>query len=94
MTEPKISPVPWTVKPDADGMGWIEAADGIDCTCYGASERTPEENRANGAFIVRAVNSHQALVEALKWALKRIETSLDTGEHFEKASAALKAAES
>lgn len=70
----EYTPTPWEVYTVKDQYPGIEALNGtfsivvwgdskIESDC-GVQGRTPEE--ANAEFIVRAVNSHEALVEALK----------------------------
>jgi hypothetical protein len=57
----KHTPTPWNAEQDrvySDGR-WIASTD-----CIGADTNT--ETYQNAAFIVRAVNSHDELVEALK----------------------------
>lgn len=60
------TPTPWRVEAEPEGGYSIEGADGesvmID-TAYYPVTPTPE----NAAFIVRAVNSHDKLVEALRY---------------------------
>lgn len=63
------TPTPWfhtetdihTAPDDVSSVGWgIATANGFH------RDRTSETRRANAAFIVRCVNSHAALVEALE----------------------------
>lgn len=55
-----------------DGVAGVYAADGRD-------DLDPMPGRANAAFIVRAVNSHDALVKALEFALEVTDEDLATG---------------
>ena len=72
------TPTPWIVSDHAGraARGWIKSV------CKGFPERmvaqalgqeTVEERESNAAFIVKAVNNHQKLVEALIEAEKQIE---------------------
>jgi hypothetical protein len=67
---------PWAL--GVDGVGDIFDADNRSIAKTDAwnvsTHRTPRENRANAAFIVNAVNSHDALVKALKNARNCIDT--------------------
>jgi hypothetical protein len=58
----KHTPTPWTV-PDGGIRPAIYTADEVEHIATMAD--TGDEMEANAAFIVRAVNSHDALVEAL-----------------------------
>jgi hypothetical protein len=78
MTNDKATPRPWKFEKHFDGnyFGNILAQypEGTWRTItvqlkYG----TPEENQANASLIVKAVNSHDALLEACKEALKDLE---------------------
>ena len=73
MSETKRTPGRWTFYPEVEPRsGWIggistdpaiPSPDGIVCSAY--SDRSLEEDDANMKFIVRAVNAHEALVEAV-----------------------------
>ena len=65
-TKPQHTPTPWKL----DGNDIVVDAQGMIACAYGfivngKAIRTPE-TFANAAFIVRAVNSHEALINALK----------------------------
>jgi len=70
------TPTPWFVSTKKfDDWGWIRGADGaIACVARGGDDKEFDEHRrdgtdpyaANAAFIVKAVNNHDALVKALK----------------------------
>jgi len=62
-------PTPWTVK-----RGQLVDRDGNEVVVHGfnAAQRTSsptDKERGTGAFILRAVNSHEPLVEALRFAI-------------------------
>lgn len=79
MSEARHSKLPWVAKPVPDGMDfrapgpaasgacgpdfYFEAADGI---CPGIIWDYLAEGKANADLVLRAVNSHDALVSALK----------------------------
>lgn len=68
--------LPWSVFAPSVECPGIESEDGVSIVVFahclapneeaGVQGRTPEEARANAAFIVRACNSHDALVSALR----------------------------
>jgi len=64
------TPTPWHFEEldrRPDGCGYLRcAADNLEISHHGDMGRSREENLANAAFIVKAVNSHDKLVEALK----------------------------
>jgi hypothetical protein len=82
---PDHTPTPWSYRPlKHDDWGWIRDADGsLAATARDGrvmSERFDEFRAAkkdpyaaNAAFIVNAVNNHDALVKALETARARIE---------------------
>ena len=62
------TPTPWVADPDdREGYEWnihiIDGQDGHNRICFMSNG---PETEANAAFIVKAVNSHDALVEALQ----------------------------
>ena len=69
------TPTPWAYRPKKyDGWGFIRGADGdVACVARGETSETHDAHRAagtdpygpNAAFIVKAVNNHDALVKAL-----------------------------
>lgn len=64
----KSTPTPWSVKTN---MTYIEIDAGTGCPVvswpgFDDSNRSYQEHVANAALIVRAVNAHDALVEACK----------------------------
>ena len=81
MSETKVSPRPWRVDPDyladiqtADGKDigtvWSDKAIGMNLTLRGPMAATSHaEAYANAAFIVRAVNNHERLVDCCERAL-------------------------
>ena len=77
----KAVPPPWTTDP-ASGHEMVLGSDGVllaDC-CLLGNGRYPEVNRAHAALIVRAVNAHAALVEALQ-PFARLADLIDEREH-------------
>ena len=75
MTNTQHTPTPWLVVPEKLGSYQIRTVDD-DVTIagtfgYGADDRKDQE-AANAAFIVRAVNSHDALIEALSYLEKEM----------------------
>jgi hypothetical protein len=68
--------LPWTCRPrHFDDWGFIRGADGqLACIARGHSEKEFDQHRmdktdpyeANAAFILKAVNNHEALVKALQ----------------------------
>jgi hypothetical protein len=64
------TPLPWKIGPTQDT---VDDANGVELLVmnvndYGSDyDATPLPYAANAAFIVRAVNSHAALVEVLRW---------------------------
>ncbi len=84
--EIKHTATPWKIRKDSfsDRLE-IESSDGLAAIAkligYGDATTTPrvakthEEYAANAAFIVRAVNAHDALVNALR----RIDNEVDEG---------------
>ena len=75
MSDVKASPRPWKIKyemnvvADRDGGRGIVCSNATVAACGGFSsnmKNTTDENRANARLIVRAVNSHERLVEALR----------------------------
>jgi hypothetical protein len=63
----KHTPTPWRVaiEPPYEESARIFSGD-IYLGSLGNSDQTKDETRANAEFIVRAVNSHDALVAALR----------------------------
>ena len=70
------TPTPWRYRPNHyDDWGWIKGPDGrLTATARSSGEYDGDEHRAagtdpyeaNAAFIVKCVNSHDALVKALE----------------------------
>ena len=56
------SPLPWAI----EGSGDIMAADGSRAVSFGDEPNSCGCSDADAAYIVRAVNSHEALLTALK----------------------------
>jgi hypothetical protein len=72
------TPTPWVASsaPDGTGIpGWnVIGADGWPvCSMMDVHATARERNAANAPFLVRAANAHEALVEACKVALGRLE---------------------
>jgi len=77
------TPTPWAYRPKKyDDWGFIRGADGdVACVARGETSEPHDAHRAagtdpygpNAAFIVKAVNNHDQLVEALTQALDRLE---------------------
>lgn len=68
----KHTPTPWAVIVD----GYVDDLDGIaiaDCAIC-TNKRSYEEHKANAAHIVKCVNLHNELVEALERALSTVRT--------------------
>lgn len=71
MAETRYTPTPWRAVLDEDGVNvWARDGEGehhianLDVAAHGKF-LSSEEMDANAALIVRAVNNHEALVEAL-----------------------------
>jgi hypothetical protein len=68
----EVTPLPWFVGRDTNGFPGLTIQ-----SEFGLIVRFPEaldaENQANAAFLVRAANSHEALVQALTLALPCVE---------------------
>lgn len=64
------TPTPWyffELDRRPDGCGYIRVeTDNFEISHHGDMGRSREENLANAAFIVKACNSHDALVKALE----------------------------
>jgi len=69
-TKTQHTPTPWKV--GFKNPQTIESETGKDIAACGAYRLSLKEAEANADFIVRAVNSHEALLEAAKQALKFI----------------------
>jgi len=79
---PAHTPLPWHIEEghiqrDSNGIRYWQITDGQDAIacnqfCYAGYD--PEVNAANAALIVRAVNSHEALIAALESALEIAES--------------------
>ncbi len=76
MSDIKHTPTPWRTDEDFDHLS-VAGADGAqiaDCCILGFKvKRNDAINRANAAFIVRAVNAHDDLVDALEVAKQFVE---------------------
>lgn len=66
------SPLPWGL---GDLGGVVVAGENAIANCYVGRDTDNEE--ANAAFIVRCVNSHEALVEALRESRKHVAASAE-----------------
>lgn len=78
----KHTPTPWRV---AERWHVITDDNGQWLADTVTVQRLNEEEAANAAFIVRAVNSHNALVDALRDALGLIlENGIDECDQYEK----------
>jgi hypothetical protein len=73
---PETSPTPWRISPHAQDSLIFSAnnASEVVCDC-GRPDNTPKADAANAALIVRAVNSHDALVALAA----RLRTLIDNG---------------
>jgi len=62
------TPTPWKVRMYGEKNRWasFQGPDEMAIGDTNVSARSPEEALANAAFIIRAVNAHEELVEALK----------------------------
>jgi len=73
----KHTPTPWHFTKEVDEMGnpvWDITTDPVDDGWIIAHTLTQsKEDKANASFIVRAVNAHEALVEALEAALNMLD---------------------
>ena len=58
------TPTPWIRRESKSDVIWIEDGNGR-VVMHNSSVKDPED-QANAAFIVRAVNAHEELVEALR----------------------------
>jgi hypothetical protein len=65
MTQAKHTPIPWTVDYCWINSGELQVAE-VNMNNLWESGQTEEEVQANAAFIVRACNSYQALLDALQ----------------------------
>lgn len=84
--KPKHTPLPWKVREHNNQKRYIDAENGLtiaDALMH-SSLGNQDNHKANAEFIVKAVNSHYELVEALKLAFKRIKEcrELDNGENI------------
>ena len=103
----EATPSPWKFLDREDPMHALICTEDGFCgiarpiaNIYSGQELHKEEMRANANLIVRAVNSHDALLEACKALRDRIEVLQGTGEYgiedkeaWEKGCAAIAAAE-
>ncbi|MCK8788244.1 hypothetical protein M0638_28235, partial [Roseomonas sp. NAR14] len=60
----KHTPMPWSI--DQDGKTALITSNGELIAECGISDLPVKQDQANAAFIVRAVNAHDALVAALR----------------------------
>ena len=86
MSDVEASPRPWKIRyemnvvADRDGGRGIVCSNATVAACGGFSsnmKNTTDENRANACLIVRAVNSHERLVEALRYAIGLLDKYAD-----------------
>jgi len=68
----KHTPTPWKLGKAPDGKTTIQATDEIGLHLFEQTFQGSIAN-ANAAFIVRAVNAHQELLDAAKEALEKLE---------------------
>lgn len=78
--------LPWTfhnisTSRENDGLGYIEGPDGIEIAHHGSNRKSKDENLANAALIVRAVNHFEAVVNCLKDTKVHIDIILNNGRH-------------
>lgn len=80
MSETKHTPTPWYLADDDDCRICCPEEDVCTADTH-RDEYSPDEDEAiaNAAFIVRAVNSHDALVEALQSLLDETLNCVDDG---------------
>ena len=64
-SKPAVSPLPWTYERE---KGWALISDdnGITVAAMEDNSDGPQQNDVDAALIITAVNSHAALVQALK----------------------------
>jgi hypothetical protein len=60
------TPTPWSLFGNGHCIKGSHETGEAGIAMCSMAKRTPEENAINAAFIVKAVNHHEALVEALK----------------------------
>ena len=100
--EARHTPLPWELHAEGAGYNSVQACqpDSSERGCCPIVEsfvlgRTREEAEANAAFIVRAVNNHEALLAALKFCRNVLMANpIEMSEHMaiEKADAAIASA--
>lgn len=100
--ETQATPRPWRTDAEFDHENILGPDEAMvaDCAIFlnrKFGKRTPEINRANAELIVRAVNAHDALVEALEDLLSDCDRQMQNPSHhrpfsYDKARAALKLA--
>ena len=74
MSDTQHTPVPWSL----EYRRWITSGDVYIARIHDVSKIGEAEAVANAEFIIRACNSHDALLEALEMALRMMEgESLD-----------------
>lgn len=78
---PKHTPTPWHIKRDRRMAFFQDDSKGSlgDAICARLDDETCA---ANAAFIVRAVNAHEALLEAAKIVSDGMNTAVDNDEHW------------
>lgn len=97
------TPTPWKIAETAKNFVYASNEDGWNRMDFvinpglvsHGQHTTAQELEANAALIVRAVNSHQSLVDALEWYVKHDDTSEADGYYmagFNAAADALKLA--
>ena len=85
-SEGSHSPIPWHFN---GGYEIYDDRGGAITVLDSKGERTSEEDRANGRFVCRAVNAHDALVEALSRLSDYLRSSGFNGLYVDRAEAAL-----
>lgn len=92
----KHTPLPWEYRAASRGITTTmqQGAYSVICRMAESAGINAEERAANAAFIVKAVNSHQALVDALEALMECAGGQYSPGydEAFDKATAALELA--
>lgn len=72
----KHTPLPWHVPQDDDAFVMAGSSRERFVACCQSRHRPEEEDAANAALIVRAVNSHHALLALLEEALPELQASV------------------
>ena len=90
-TNDKHTPTPWELHQDEDLKSWFIWAKGNMAASL--PRRTDGVDKANAEFIVRAVNSHEALLNKLKHAQARLFVHEGNSELYDEIGKAIAQAE-